>query len=69
MGFLQETHPIDDGDWTLLQKRIDRALWQWERRIPTDLYGVTRFVIVQDKSRLDFDDLEEAETLFNMMEG
>lgn len=69
MGLFQENHPLDDGDWTLLQKRVDRALWQWERRIPADLYGVTRYVIVQDKSRLDFDDLEEAETLFNMMEG
>ena len=69
MGLFQENHPLDDGDWTLLQKRVDRALWQWEHRIPADLYGVTRYVIVQDKSRLDFDDLEEAETLFNMMEG
>ena len=23
--------PADDGDWTLLQSRIDRSFWQWDR--------------------------------------
>lgn len=64
----QDLHPSEDGDWTLLQKRVDRALWQWDRKLPSNVYGVTRFVIVQDLKCLDFDDLEEAETLFRMME-
>lgn len=63
-----EHHPAEEGNWTLLQQRVDRALWQWERKLPSDLYGVTRFVIVQDIKRLDFDDIDEAETLFRMME-
>lgn len=69
MPHIQDVPPMGDGDWTLLQERVDRSLWQWERRLPADLYGVTRFVIVQDISRLDFDDLEEAETMFQMMEN
>lgn len=62
------TPPPDEGQWTLLQQRPDRVLWQWDRPLLKTGAGITRFVIMQDPSRLDFDDVDEADTVFQMME-
>ena len=60
--------PADEGRWTLLQHRLDRALWQWDRKLLRTNSGVTRYVITHDPSRLDFDDFDEAESVFEMMD-
>ena len=62
------TPPKDEGSWTLLQQRLDRALWQWDRPTIKNHANITRFVITHDPSRLDFDDFDEAETVFEMIE-
>jgi hypothetical protein len=62
------TPPPDEGQWTLLQQRLDRALWQWDRPLLKAGSGITRFVITHNPSRLDFDDFDEAENMFEMME-
>lgn len=59
--------PSDPGQWILLQERPNRALWQWERR-SGGISPLVRFVITHDPSRLDFDDLDEAETMFERLE-
>lgn len=61
--------PIGDGSWTLLQQRLDRALWQWDRPLLACNSGVTRFVIMHDPSRLDFDDIDEAQTVFQQLDS
>lgn len=59
--------PKGDGTWTLLQQRLERSLWQWDRVGIDGHFGVTRFVILNDPARLDFDDFEEAESVFEKM--
>ena len=61
------TPPTDPGVWTLLQERSDRALWQWDRPLQGRT-ATTRFVIIHDPSRLDFEDFDEAEKMFEMLE-
>ncbi|WP_292050489.1 MULTISPECIES: hypothetical protein [unclassified Brevundimonas] len=61
------TPPKDPGHWTLLQQRPDRALWQWERR-SNGGSPLTRYVITHDPSRLEFDDFDEAETMFERLQ-
>ncbi|MEG1452544.1 hypothetical protein [Brevundimonas sp.] len=60
--------PKGEGHWTLLQQRLERTMWQWDRTDPGGKASVTRFVIINDPARLDFDDFEEAESLFEKME-
>ncbi|MEG2731605.1 hypothetical protein [Brevundimonas sp.] len=59
--------PKGEGAWTLLQQRLERSFWQWDRVTPDGHSRMTRFVIVNDPSRLDFDDFEEAERMFERM--
>ncbi|MFK0298218.1 hypothetical protein ACIQTU_03265 [Brevundimonas sp. NPDC090276] len=61
--------PADEGDWTLLQSRLDRSFWQWDRRLGPDTPVLTRFVILRPPERLDYDDFDEAEAMFEAMEG
>lgn len=60
--------PADEGHWTLLQQRIDRALWQWDRPMLKSRSSLTRYVITHDPSRLDFDDYDEAENFFGLLD-
>lgn len=60
--------PQDPGHWTLLQQRMDRSLWQWDRELPAGNRGITRFVITHDPSRLDFETYDEADTMFRMLD-
>lgn len=59
--------PKGEGRWTLLQQRSDRCMWQWDRSASDGHTEVTRFVIINDPARLDFDDFEEAEAIFEKM--
>ena len=59
--------PKGEGRWTLLQQRSDRCMWQWDRTMNDGHTEVTRFVIINDPARLDFDDFEEAEAIFEKM--
>lgn len=59
--------PTGDGHWTLLQLRTDSALWQWDRSAQTMPRMVTRYVITNEPSRLDFDDIDEAEVFFQRL--
>ena len=61
--------PAGEGQWTLLQQRTDRALWQWDRTLLAGRKGVTRFVITHEPSRLDFDSFDEAESMFEMLDS
>lgn len=56
--------PIGEGLWTLLQQRTDSALWQWDRSKLSCSRRVTRYVVTNAPSRLDFDDIDEAEVFF-----
>lgn len=60
--------PVDEGDWTLLQSRIDRSFWQWDRRRDANAPALTRFVILRPPERLDYDDFDEAEAMFEAMD-
>jgi hypothetical protein len=60
--------PADDGDWTLLQSRIDRSFWQWDRRREPSAAITSRFVILRPPERLDYDTFDEAEAMFEAME-
>ncbi|MGW8705847.1 hypothetical protein ACWGLL_10785 [Brevundimonas sp. NPDC055814] len=68
MTFHTPRPPVDDGDWTLLQSRIDRSFWQWDRRSEPDAPVLSRFVILRPPERLDYDDFDEAEAMFEAME-
>ncbi|MND94019.1 hypothetical protein D3C80_862220 [compost metagenome] len=59
--------PQDEGDWTLLQSRLDRSFWQWDRRDRPHETILTRFVIVRPPERLDYDTFDEAESMFEAM--
>lgn len=59
--------PHDEGDWTLLQSRLDRSFWQWDRRDGPGETMITRFVIVRPPERLDYDTFDEAESMFLAM--
>ena len=58
--------PSGPGQWTLLQQRIDRAMWQQDE---TDATGrtISRFVIVNDPETLTYDTFDEAEALFEAL--
>jgi len=60
--------PEEEGDWTLLQSRIDRQFWQWDRHPQPAAPTLTRFVIVRPPERLDYDTFDEAEAMFEAME-
>ncbi|MET4685368.1 hypothetical protein [Brevundimonas faecalis] len=62
------TPPGDEGDWTLLQNRIDRSFWQWDRCADPGARPLTRFVILRAPERLDYDDFDEAEAMFEAMD-
>lgn len=59
--------PDDEGDWTLLQSRLDRTFWQWDRRRAPEAPPLTRFVILRPPERLDYDTFDEAESMFLAM--
>ena len=59
--------PGDEGDWTLLQSRMDRSFWQWDRRADA-AHTLTRYVILREPERLDYDDFDEAEAMFQTMD-
>ena len=61
--------PAEEGKWTLLQQRINRILWQWERPMPAGQPDLTRYVITHDGLRLDYDDVDEAEEMSTMMDS
>lgn len=54
--------PTDQGDWTLLQSRLDRSFWQWDRETSRGTH--TRFVILRFEDRYEYDTFDEAEALF-----
>lgn len=56
-------HPEGPGEWSLLQSRVDRAMWQQDK---TDAGGrtVSRFVIVNPPEVLTYDTFDEAEAMF-----
>lgn len=58
----------EEGEWTLLQSRVDRNFWQWDRRHEPSAPTLTRFVIVRPPERLDYDTFDEAEAMFEAME-
>ena len=66
MRHVLPTPPSDPGQWTLLQQRTDRALWQWDRERGGST--LTLFVITHPPSRLDYDDFDEAESMFERLE-
>jgi len=67
MAYSRPQPPSDAGEWTLLQSRADRNFWQWDRQTPRGV--LSRFVILRDRERLDFDTFDEAEALFEAMES
>ena len=60
--------PADDGDWTLLQSRVDRSFWQWDRPRETGASVLSLFVILRPPERLDYDTFDEAVAMFEAME-
>lgn len=62
------TPPKGDGLWTLLQQRPNRALWQHELMLSKGVRRVTSYVITHDPSRLQFDDIDDAEAFFYSIE-
>ena len=60
------THPPGPGVWTLLQQRIDRAMWQQDE---TDAAGraISRFLIVNPPETLTYDTFDEAEAMFETL--
>lgn len=56
-------HPEGPGEWSLLQSRVDRLMWQQDE---TDADGrtVSRFVIVNPPEVLTYDTFDEAEAMF-----
>lgn len=58
--------PSGPGQWTLLQQRIDRAMWQQDE---TDVTGrsISRFIIVNPPEVLTYDTFDEAETIFEAL--
>lgn len=59
-------HPPGPGAWTLLQQRIDRAMWQQDE---TDAAGgtISRFLIVNAPETLTYDTFDEAEAMFEAL--
>lgn len=60
--------PGDPGRWTMLQQRIDRSFWQWDRDLEAGADVLTRFVILRPPERLDYDTFDEAEAMFEAMD-
>ena len=60
--------PGDAGQWTLLQGRLDRSFWQWDRPVEVGAPPLTRFVILRPPERLDYDTFDEAEAMFEAMD-
>lgn len=58
--------PEGEGEWTLLQQRIDRSFWQQTRSLGGR--SVTAFVIVRPPQQLRYDTFDEAEAMFEAME-
>lgn len=67
-GFDTTATPSGEGRWTLLQQRMNGALWQWDRPMLAGPSRITRYVITRTPSRLDFDNYDEAENMFRQME-
>jgi hypothetical protein len=66
MGYSRPKPPSEAGTWTLLQSRLDRSFWQWDREAGTNL--VSQFVILRGPDRYDYDTFDEAEALFEALE-
>lgn len=64
---LQPEPPEGDGEWALLQTRIDRSFWQ--QTVDTgDGRSMTWFVIARPPEQLAYDTFDEAEAMFEAME-
>ena len=60
--------PPGPGDWTLLQDMFGRQMWQQdETAAPGE--AVTRFVLVNPPETLVYDDFDEAEAMFEALNG
>ncbi|MNE91098.1 hypothetical protein D3C80_1886720 [compost metagenome] len=62
----QPEHPRGEGEWTLLQQRIDRSFWQQTRSL--EGRSVTWFVIARPPEQLTYDTFDEAEAMFEAMD-
>ncbi|MEG1029092.1 MAG: hypothetical protein RSE34_03330 [Brevundimonas sp.] len=62
----QAGRPEGEGEWTLLQQRIDRSFWQQTRSL--EGRSLTTFVIVRSPEQLRYDTFDEAEAMFEAMD-
>ena len=62
MPYMKPTPPSDQGHWILLQGRMDRSFWQWDREMGGETFS--HFVIMRGKDRYEYDTFDEAEALF-----
>lgn len=66
MSYSRPLPPSEAGTWTLLQSRLDRSFWQWDRE--AGLAIISQFVILRGPDRYDYDTFDEAEALFAAFE-
>ncbi|WP_296175014.1 hypothetical protein [uncultured Brevundimonas sp.] len=62
----QTGRPEGEGEWTLLQQRIDRSFWQQTRSF--EGRSLTTFVILRPPEQLRYDTFDEAEAMFRAMD-
>ena len=67
MTYSRPKPPTDQGRWTLLQSRIERSFWQWDRE--TTRGNFTHFVILRGSDRYEYDTFDKAEQLFFTLDG
>lgn len=67
MTYLRPQPPSDPGRWTLLQSRLERSFWQWDRETAGGSFS--HFVILRGSDRYDYDTFDEAEELFFALDG
>lgn len=60
-------HPKEEGVWTPLQMRPERAMWQQDR--PLGRKVISRFWIVNPPETLVYDTFDEAEAMFEALSG
>ncbi len=58
--------PQGPGQWTLLQQRLDRSMWQQEEADETGRI-LSRFIIVNRPEVLTYDTFDEAEAMFEAL--
>ena len=67
MAYKRPEPPSEPGQWTLLQSRLDRSFWQWDRELPKGVFS--HFVILRGAARHEYDTFDEAEELFLTLDG